>query len=46
LATASAPGLVVRAADNAVALGRMATGASQPAGVLLYYHLAAFGVTG
>jgi len=45
-ATASAPGLVVRAADNAAALDLDGDGRESTGWVLLYYHLAAFGVTG
>jgi len=45
-ATASAPGLVVPAADNGVAQDLDGDGRESTGWVLLYYHLAAFGVTG
>ena len=45
-ATASAPGLIVRAADNAVALDLHGDGRESTGWLLLYYHPAASGVTG
>jgi len=42
--TASAPGVVVRAADNAVALDLDGDGRESTGWVLLYYHLAAEGM--